>query len=98
MAGWRFSVIFNSAGQRRHSAYTRFLISQMDEIIATSEISASFLDVLQVSITASIWKVTSRRKTARPPSLRRGCLGKWHRRLWPGAQEKGIDLFVALDA
>ena len=41
--GWRFALIFNSAGQRKHSIYTDFLIDRMDEVIATSDASASFL-------------------------------------------------------
>lgn len=38
-------LVFTSAAQRRHSAYTRFLIRQMDRVIATSDRSASFLEV-----------------------------------------------------
>ena len=38
-------VIFTSAAQRHHTRYTRFLISRMDVVIATSERSGQFLDV-----------------------------------------------------
>lgn len=38
-------LVFTSAAQRRHSAYTRFLIRRMDAVIATSDRSASFLKV-----------------------------------------------------
>jgi mannosyltransferase len=41
--GWPFKLVFTSAAQRHHSWITRWLIGQMDAIIATSEISASFL-------------------------------------------------------
>ena len=41
--GWRLALIFNSASQRRKSRYTDFLIARMDEVIATSETSASFV-------------------------------------------------------
>lgn len=41
--GWSFKLVFTSAAQRHHSWITRWLIRQMDAIIATSEISASFL-------------------------------------------------------
>ena len=41
--GWRLKLIFNSAGQRRKSRYTDFLIARMDAVIATSETSASFV-------------------------------------------------------
>jgi mannosyltransferase len=42
--GWRLKLIFNSAGQRRKTAYTSFLIARMDAVIATSETSASFIE------------------------------------------------------
>jgi mannosyltransferase len=41
--GWRFKLIFTSAGQRRHSWITRFMIARMDAVIATSDESASYL-------------------------------------------------------
>jgi mannosyltransferase len=41
--GWPLKLVFTSAGQRHHSWITRWLIRQMDAIIATSAISASFL-------------------------------------------------------
>jgi mannosyltransferase len=41
--GWPFKLVFTSAAQRHHTWITRWLIRQMDAIIATSEISASFL-------------------------------------------------------
>jgi mannosyltransferase len=41
--GWPFKLVFTSAAQRHHSWITRWLIGRMDAIIATSDISASFL-------------------------------------------------------
>jgi mannosyltransferase len=41
--GWPLKLVFTSAAQRHHSWITRWLIRQMDAIIATSDISASFL-------------------------------------------------------
>ncbi|MER0237486.1 glycosyltransferase family 4 protein [Fulvimarina sp. MAC8] len=38
-------LVFTSAAQRQHSAYTRFLISRMDRVIATSSRSGSYLKV-----------------------------------------------------
>ena len=38
-------LIFNSAGQRRHKALTRWMLRQMDAVIATSERSGAFLEV-----------------------------------------------------
>jgi mannosyltransferase len=41
--GWPLQLVFTSAAQRHHTWITRWLIRQMDAIIATNEISASFL-------------------------------------------------------
>ena len=41
--GWPLKLEFTSAAQRHHSWITRWLIRRMDAIIATSDISASFL-------------------------------------------------------
>jgi mannosyltransferase len=41
--GWPVKLVFTSAAQRHHSGITRWLIRQMDAIIATSDISASYL-------------------------------------------------------
>src|SRR6195952_4685237 len=41
--GWPLKLLFTSAAQRHHSWITRWLIDRMDAIIATSDISASFL-------------------------------------------------------
>ncbi len=41
--GWPLKLVFTSAAQRHHTWITRWLISQMDAIIATSGRSASFL-------------------------------------------------------
>jgi mannosyltransferase len=95
--GWRFALIFNSAGQRRHSAYTRFLISQMDEIIATSDISASFLDrpatVILHGIDLETYKPPADRAAAFAAT---GLPGKYGIGVFGRVRkQKGIDLFVA---
>src|ERR1700704_295460 len=41
--GWPLKLVFTSAAQRNHSWITRWLIGRMDAIIATNDISASFL-------------------------------------------------------
>jgi mannosyltransferase len=41
--GWPLKLVFTSAAQRHHTWITRWLIRRIDAIIATSEISASFL-------------------------------------------------------
>jgi mannosyltransferase len=43
LLGWRLGLIFNSAAQRHHTRFTRFLIARMDAVIATSAASASYL-------------------------------------------------------
>jgi mannosyltransferase len=43
--GWPLKLVFTSAAQRHHTWITRWLIRRMDAIIATSEISKSFLKV-----------------------------------------------------
>ncbi len=41
----KVKLLFTSAAQRRHSGYTRFLLSKMDAVVATSGRSGSFLEV-----------------------------------------------------
>src|SRR5436190_20905690 len=41
--GWPLKLVLTSAAQRHHKRLTRWLIRQMDAVIATSELSASFL-------------------------------------------------------
>jgi len=41
--GWPLKLVFTSAAQRHHTWLTRWLIRQMDAVIATSALSASFL-------------------------------------------------------
>ena len=41
--GWPLKLVFTSAAQRHHKRLTRWLIAQMDAIIATSDASASYL-------------------------------------------------------
>lgn len=43
--GWPMKLVFTSAAQRHHSWITRWLIRRMDAIIATNDISASYLKV-----------------------------------------------------
>jgi mannosyltransferase len=42
--GWPLKLVFTSAAQRHHTWITRWLIGRMDAIIATNDISASFLE------------------------------------------------------
>jgi mannosyltransferase len=40
-----FKLLFTSAAQRQHQAFTKWLIRRMDKVVATSARSGSFLDV-----------------------------------------------------
>lgn len=44
LLGKRLKLVFTSASQRRHTGYTKWLIGQMDHVIATSEMSARYLE------------------------------------------------------
>jgi mannosyltransferase len=41
--GWPLKLVFTSAAQRHHRRFTRWLIRRMDGVIATSDLSASYL-------------------------------------------------------
>src|SRR6201982_404632 len=41
--GWPLKLVFTSAAQRHHKRFTRWLMAQMDAIIAPSQASASYL-------------------------------------------------------
>ena len=43
-------MLFTSAAQRRHTAYTRWLLRRMDAVVATSAASGSYLDVPHVVV------------------------------------------------
>ena len=45
LLGKRLTLVFTSASQRRQTWLTRWLIRQMDAVVATSEKSASYLQV-----------------------------------------------------
>jgi mannosyltransferase len=48
--GWPLKLVFTSAAQRHHTWFTRWLIARMDAVIATNDISASFLKRTSVVI------------------------------------------------
>lgn len=95
--GKRLKLVFTSAAQRRHSAYTRWLIRRMDAVIATSVKSGAYLEVTHSVIHHGIDtetfsptadKVTLRRNLGLPEHATLvGCFG----RIRP---QKGNDLFV----
>src|SRR6266567_9424468 len=94
--GWPLKLVFTSAAQRHHSWITRWLIRQMDAIIATSDISASFLKVQSTviphGVDTEIYAPPSDRaaafaEAALPGRYAIGCFGRVR-------AQKGSDVFV----
>ena len=94
--GWPLKLVFTSAAQRHHRWLTRWLIRQMDAIIATSSISASFLrrpsTVVLHGVDTVCYAPPSDRaaafaETGLPGRFAIGCFG----RVRP---QKGTDVFV----
>lgn len=98
LAGKRLKLLFTSAAQRRHTGFTRWLIRQMDAIIATSSKSASYLErdatVIRHGIDCQQFQPVADRASlrgalnlpARGPLI--GCFGRIR-------HQKGNDLFVS---
>nr|WP_249142190.1 glycosyltransferase family 4 protein [Bradyrhizobium diazoefficiens] len=94
--GWPLKLVFTSAAQRHHSRITRWLIRQMDAVIATSEISASFLKVkatvIPHGVDTDIYAPPQDRAAAfadsgLPGRYAIGCFGRVR-------AQKGTDVFV----
>ncbi|SIQ25338.1 mannosyltransferase [Rhizobium sp. RU20A] len=93
----RLSLVFTSASQRAHTSWTRFLISRMDGVIATSDRTAAYLKVPNVTIlhgidTARFAPPADKAAARAAVGLRAdkqivGCFGRIRR-------QKGTDLFV----
>src|ERR1700731_4561631 len=94
--GWPLKLVFTSAAQRHHSWITRWLIRKMDAIIATNDISASFLKrdatVIPHGVDTKLYKPPVDRAAAfaqagLPGRYAIGCFGR-------GRAQKGSDVFV----
>src|SRR5438445_5799074 len=94
--GWPLKLVFTSAAQRHHTWLTRWLIRQMDAIIATSAISASFLKrdatVVMHGVDTSQYAPPADRAAAfarsgLPGRYAIGCFGRVR-------AQKGSDVFV----
>jgi len=92
----KLKLLFTSASQREHSAYTKFLIRQMDKVIATSNAGKSYLKVPASVVYHGInttefqppSSVPDARKSLNLPELKLiGCFGRIR-------AQKGTDLFV----
>src|SRR5689334_4605870 len=94
--GWPLKLVFTSAAQRHHTWLTRWLIRRMDAIIATSDISASFLkresDVVMHGVDTEVYAPPADRAAAfaqsgLPGRYAIGCFGRVR-------AQKGSDVFV----
>jgi mannosyltransferase len=94
--GWPLKLLFTSAAQRHHSWLTRWLIRRMDAIVATSELSASFLKreatVIPHGVDTDRYAPPADRAAAfaeagLPGRYAIGCFGRVR-------AQKGTDLFV----
>ena len=97
LLGKRLKLLFTSAAQRRHTGFTRWLIRQMDAVIATSQKSANYLErpatVIHHGVDTTLFRPASDQGTLRQKldlpqdGLLVGCFG----RIRP---QKGNDLFI----
>src|SRR5580693_7244372 len=94
--GWPLKLVFTSAAQRHHTWITRWLIWRMDAIIATSDISASFLKraatVIPHGVDTDVYSPPADRAAAfaaagLPGQYAIGCFGRVR-------VQKGSDVFV----
>src|ERR1700730_16604867 len=94
--GWPLKLVFTSAAQRHHSWITRWLIRRMDAIIATSDISASFLKrkatVIPHGVDTDVYappidRAAAFAQTGLPGRYAIGCFGRVR-------AQKGSDVFV----
>lgn len=93
----QLKLVFTSASQREHSGYTRWLLRHMDRVIATSQKSASYLNVphtvLHHGIDTTTFSPPADRAALRqrlgldPDAVILGCFGRQR-------PSKGTDLFV----
>lgn len=92
----RLKLLFTSASQRRHKRFTKWLIRRMDDVIATSRKTASYLEVPNTVIMHGIDTAQFRPPSERQDFLKAsglkgkyaiGCFGRVR-------HQKGTDVFV----
>jgi mannosyltransferase len=94
--GWPLKLVFTSAAQRHHTWLTRWLIRQVDAVIATSALSASFLKreatVVMHGVDTDRYappvdRAAAFRESGLPGRYAIGCFGRVR-------AQKGSDVFV----
>jgi mannosyltransferase len=93
----KVKLVFTSASQRKHSGWTKFLVSRMDAVIATSNKTASYLDVPCTVIMHGI--DTERFSPPVDKAVAKQALGLDNTQKYIGCfgrvrHQKGTDLFV----
>jgi mannosyltransferase len=93
----KLKIVFTSASQRKHSGWTKFLVRQMDAVIATSNRTAAYLEVPSTTIMHGIDtqrffpaadKAAAKTALGLPADKKiAGCFGRVR-------HQKGTDLFV----
>lgn len=92
----RLKLLFTSASQRRHTGYTKWLIAQMDAVVATSRKTAGYLErdaqVIMHGINLADFAPVSDKSALRaelglPDGVLLGCYGRIR-------HQKGTDAFV----
>lgn len=95
--GWPFFLVFTSAAQRHHTWLTRFLIRNMDGLIATTDAAASFLQRRAVVIEHGVDterycpppdRAAAWRESGLSGAVGIGCFGRVR-------HQKGTDVFIA---
>lgn len=97
LARMPLKVVFTSASQRRHTAWSRFLIRRVDAVISTSSLTAAYLDRPSTVVRHGIDTAAFAPHPAGPEAARRalglpdlklvGCFGRVR-------SQKGTDVFV----
>jgi mannosyltransferase len=94
--GWRLTLVFTSAAQRRHTWISRWLMARMDGVIATSQAAASYLvlpaQVIHHGVDTELYRPPVDRAalfaaTGLPGKYGVGCFGRLR-------EQKGTDVFV----
>jgi len=97
LLGMKLKIVFTSASQRRHTGWSKFLISRMDAVIATSGKTAAYLEVPNTVILHGI--DTKRFQPPVDAAAAKSALGLDPAQKYVGCfgrvrKQKGTDLFV----